>query len=114
MGVVMARDLRRVKAEQTVLVTGILIIVRTPPTKSVKGTIFITAEEGMRLLEVVAFPKVLDKYARVIRTRGVLIVKGRLQRQGSWGKSLSIVTERVIVPWGGLLSELLLKKFSWI
>jgi error-prone DNA polymerase len=83
MGVVMARDLRRVKVEQTVLVTGILVIVHTPPTKSGKRTIFITAEDETGLLDVVEFPKVLDKYARVIRTREALTAKGRLQRQGS-------------------------------
>ncbi len=40
----------------------------------------------------------------------VLTVKGRLQRHGDVGKSLSIIMERVVLPWSGLLSDLLLKK----
>jgi hypothetical protein len=56
--------------------------------------------------------RVLDKYARLIRTSEVLTVKGKLQRLGTWGKSLSIVMERVIVPWSGLLSDILFKKKS--
>jgi hypothetical protein len=70
----------------------------------------ITMEDETGLLYVVASPRVLDRYARVIRTSEGLTVKGKLQRHGSWGKSLSIVMERVVVPWSGLLSDLLLKK----
>jgi DNA polymerase III alpha subunit len=112
MGVIKARDLKRIKAGETVIVTGILVILHTPPTKSGKRVMFITMEDETGLLEVVAFPRVLDNYARIIRTREVLTVKGRLQRRGSWGKSLSIVMELVVLPWSGLLSHLLVRKFS--
>jgi DNA polymerase III alpha subunit len=109
MGVITARDLRRVKAGEIVLVTGLLVILHTPPTKSGKRVMFITMEDETGLLDVVAFPRVLDKYARVIRTSEVLTVKGRLQRLGSGGKSLSIIMERVVRPWSGRLADLLLK-----
>jgi DNA polymerase III alpha subunit len=95
-----------------VVVTGILVIVHTPPTKTGKRVMFITMEDETGLLDVVAFPRVLEKYAKIIRTSEVLTVKGRLQRHGAWGKSLSIVMERVVVPWSGLLSDLLVRKFS--
>lgn len=111
-GVITARDLRRVKAGETVLVTGLLVILHTPPTKSGKRVMFITMEDETGLLDVVAFQRVLDKYARIIRTSEVLTIKGRLQRHGAWGKSLSIVMERVVRPWSGLLSDLLFKKKS--
>jgi DNA polymerase III alpha subunit len=91
---------------------GLLVIVHTPPTKSGKRVMFITMEDETGLLDVVAFPRVLDRYAKIIRTSEVLTVKGRLQRQGTWGKSLSVIMERVILPWSGLLSDLLLKKMG--
>jgi DNA polymerase III alpha subunit len=114
MGVITARDLKLIKAGETVLVAGILVILHTPPTKSGKRVMFITMEDETGLLDVVAFPRVLDNYARIIRTSEVLTVKGRLQRHGSWGKSLSIVMELVVLPWSGLLSDLLVRKFSRI
>ena len=36
----------------------------------------------------------------------VLTVEGKLQRTGRDGRSISIVVEKVIVPWTGLLSDL--------
>jgi DNA polymerase III alpha subunit len=110
MGIVTARDLKRVKAGEIVLVTGILIILHKPPTKSCKRVMFITMEDETGLLDVVAFPKALNKYARIILTSEVLTVNGRLQRLGSWGKALSIVMERIIPKTSGRLSDLLLKK----
>jgi DNA polymerase III alpha subunit len=110
MGVITAQDLKRVKAGANILVSGILVIIHTPPTKSGKRVMFITMEDETGLIDVVVFPKVLDKYAKVIVTSEVLTVKGRLQRLGSWGKSLSIVLDKVIPKWSGRLSDILLKK----
>ena len=70
---------------------------------------FITAEDETGLMDIVVFSNVQQKYSRVIYTSEVLTVKGRLQRQGSWGKSLSVVMERVVMPWSGLLAELLFR-----
>jgi error-prone DNA polymerase len=83
-GVITAQDLRRIKAGQSVIVTGVLVIVHTPPTKSGKRVMFITMEDETGLLDVVAFPKALDRYARASLTSEVLTVKGRLQRLGSF------------------------------
>jgi DNA polymerase III alpha subunit len=82
MGVITARDLRRVKAGEIVLVTGLLVIVHTPPTKSGKRVMFITMEDETGLLDVVAFPRVLDKYARIIKTSEVLTVRGAFSGSG--------------------------------
>ncbi|MGB6066137.1 MAG: OB-fold nucleic acid binding domain-containing protein [Desulfomonilaceae bacterium] len=103
MGIITARDLRRVKAGEIVLVTGILVILLTPPTKSGKQVMFITMEDETGLLDVVAFPKMLDKYAGIILTSEVLTAKGRPQRRGSWGKALRIVMDRVMLKWRGRL-----------
>ena len=106
-GVIKAQDLRRVPSESRVRVTGILVIVHTPPTRSGRRVMFITMEDETGLLDVVAFPKAQKDYARSILTSEVITVEGILQRQGKDGRSKSIVLERVILPLTGPLSKFL-------
>lgn len=106
-GVITARDLRRLPTDTIVMVTGILVIVHTPPTRSGKRVMFITMEDETGLLDVVAFPKALAGSAKAILTSEVLTVKGRLQRQGKNGLSISVVLEEVVRPLTGLLSSFL-------
>lgn len=106
-GVVTARDLRRIPSESRVRVSGILVIVHTPPTRSGKRVMFITMEDETGLLDVVAFPKALAGFARSILTSEVLTVEGTLQRQGKDGRSISITMERLILSFTGPLSQFL-------
>ena len=53
------------------------------------------------------FPKAQKESARAIYTSELLTLEGKLQRQGRNGLSISIIVEKVILPWSGLLSELL-------
>ncbi len=106
-GIVTALDLRRIPSGRRVRVTGILVIVHTPPTKSGKRVIFITMEDETGLIDVVAFPKAQVGFARDIWTSEVLTVEGRLQRQGKNGLSISIIMEKVIRRWSGQLSRFL-------
>ncbi|HMK33430.1 MAG TPA: OB-fold nucleic acid binding domain-containing protein [Desulfomonilaceae bacterium] len=106
-GIVTARDLRRIVSGSIVQVCGILVIVHTPPTKSGKRVIFITMEDETGLMDVVAFPKAQVDFAEAIWTSEVLTVEGRLQRQGRNGLSISIIMERLIMPWTGKLSDFL-------
>ncbi len=106
-GIVTARDLRRIPSGSNVRVTGILVIVHTPPTKSGKRVIFITMEDETGLIDVVVFPKAQVNYARSIWTSEVLTVEGQLHRQGKNGRSISIVMEKIILSLTGLLTEFL-------
>ncbi|MBM3299310.1 MAG: hypothetical protein FJY85_05090 [Deltaproteobacteria bacterium] len=106
-GVVTAKDLRRIPSNTRVRVTGILVIVHTPPTRSGKRVMFITMEDETGLLDVVAFPKAQAGFARTILTSEVLTVEGTLQRQGKKGLSISIVMEKLILPLTGPLSKFL-------
>jgi DNA polymerase III alpha subunit len=106
-GIVTAIDLRRIPSGRRVRVTGILVIVHTPPTQSGKRVMFITMEDETGLIDVVAFPKAQVGFARDILTSEVLTVEGRLQRQGKNGLSISIIMEKAIRPWSGLLSHFL-------
>lgn len=105
--IVTAMDLRRIPSGRRVRITGILVIVHTPPTKSKKRVMFITMEDETGLIDVVAFPKAQVGYARDIFTCEVLTVEGRLQRMGKNGLSISIIMEKVIRRWSGQLSHFL-------
>jgi len=107
--VVMAKDLRRIRSGSRVRVSGVLVIVHMPPTKSGKRVIFITIEDESGLMDLVVFEKAQQRYAQDILTSEVLTAEGRLQRQGN-GLAISIILEKLIVPWTGKLSELLLQK----
>jgi DNA polymerase III alpha subunit len=89
------------------MVTGILVIVHTPPTKSGKRVIFITMEDETGLIDVVVFPKAQIHYAEAIFKSEALTVEGRLHRQGKLGLSTSIVMDRLVMPWTGKLSSLI-------
>lgn len=106
-GIVTAMDLRRISSGRRVRITGILVIVHTPPTKSKKRVMFITMEDETGLIDVVAFPKAQVGYARDIFTSEVLTVEGKLQRLGKNGLSISIIMEKVIRRWSGQLSHFL-------
>jgi len=106
-GIVTAMNLRRIPSGRRVRITGILVIVHTPPTKSGKRVMFITMEDETGLMDVVAFPKAQAGFARDILTSEVLTVEGRLQRQGKDGLSISIIMEKVIRRWSGQLSHFL-------
>jgi DNA polymerase III alpha subunit len=106
-GIVTAMDLRRILSGRRVRITGILVIVHTPPTKSGKRVMFITMEDETGLMDVVAFPKAQAGFARDILTSEVLTVEGRLQRLGKHGLSISIIMEKVIRRWSGQLSHFL-------
>jgi DNA polymerase III alpha subunit len=105
--IVTAMDLRRIPSGRRVRITGILVIVHTPPTKSGKRVMFITMEDETGLMDVVAFPKAQAGFARDILTSEILTVEGRLQRLGKHGLSISIIMEKVIRRWSGQLSHFL-------
>ncbi|MGO9121844.1 MAG: OB-fold nucleic acid binding domain-containing protein [Desulfomonilaceae bacterium] len=107
--VVTARQLRNMPGGRRVRLSGLLIIVHTPPTKSGKRVMFLTLEDETGLWDAVAFSRVQKDFARVIYTSELLTVEGKLQRQGGYGVSISVIIEKVILPWSGLLSGILKK-----
>lgn len=104
-GIVTAKELRRIPSHSRVRVTGMLVIVHTPPTRSGRRVMFITMEDETGLMDLVMFPKAQQDCARPILTSEVVTVEGRLQREGKNGVSILIVVEKVIQDWTGLLVE---------
>ncbi|MGC8604467.1 MAG: OB-fold nucleic acid binding domain-containing protein [Desulfomonilaceae bacterium] len=105
--VVTSRDLHLMPNGSTVRVSGLVIIVHTPPTKSGKRVMFLTLEDEMGLFEVVVFPRVQNRFAKLILTSQVLTLEGKLQRQGVKGISISIVMEKALIGLSGSLVKLL-------
>ena len=105
--VVRSSDLRRTSSGATVRVSGMLILVHTPPTKSGKRVMFMTLEDEAGLFEVVVFAKAQDRFARIILTSEVLSLEGRLQRQGPTGLAISVIMEKALVSLCGPLTKLL-------
>ena len=109
-GIVTARDLRRIPSGEKVRVTGLMVIVHMPPTKSGKRVIFITLEDETGLIDAVLFPKAQINSAKPILTSEVQTLEGRLHRTGKDGRSISIVIDRIIRRFTGSLTEVLEKK----
>jgi error-prone DNA polymerase len=105
--VVTSSNLRRIPSGSKVRVSGMLILVHTPPTKSGKRVMFLTLEDETGVFEVVVFSKAQDRFARIILTSEVLTLEGRLQRQGPTGLAISIIMEKVLVGLCGSLVKLL-------
>ena len=105
-GVSTAKELRRLPSGSRVRVTGLLVIIHMPPTKSGKRVIFITLEDETGLIDMVVFPRTQERYAQAVLNSEVQTVEGKLQRKGKNGLSISIVTERIIPHLTGSLREL--------
>ena len=90
-----------------VRVSGMVIIVHTPPTKSGKRVMFLTLEDEAGLFDVVVFSKAQSRFAKLILTSEVLTLEGRLQRKGPGGRSISIVMSRALTGLSGGLAKLL-------
>lgn len=105
--VVTSAELRRMPAGSRVRISGMVIIVHTPPTKSGKRVMFLTLEDETGLLDVVVFAKAQNRFAKLILTSEVLTLEGRLQRQGHRGISVSIVMEKALIGLSGRMAQLL-------
>lgn len=63
-GIVRAGDLRRIRSNSRVRVTGVLVIVHTPPTRSGKRVMFITIEDETGIMDLVMFPNAAEKMGK--------------------------------------------------
>ncbi|HTV31622.1 MAG TPA: OB-fold nucleic acid binding domain-containing protein, partial [Methylocella sp.] len=69
-----ARDGRRLEAAG-------LVLVRQRPG-SAKGVLFITLEDETAIANLVVWPKVFEKFRRVVMGASMIAVRGRIQREG--------------------------------
>ena len=74
----------------------------------------VTVEELVRknqknpgLTDIVVFPNIQDRFARIILTSEVLTLEGRLQRKGPTGLAISVIMDKALVGLCGPLTKLL-------
>jgi error-prone DNA polymerase len=76
---VLHEDLGQVRSGRMVLVSGLVLIRQRPG--SAKGVIFLTLEDETGVANVIVWPKVFERYRRVILSGRLLRVKGKLQNE---------------------------------
>jgi error-prone DNA polymerase len=63
-----------------VRVAGRVVVRQQPPTA--KGVVFITLEDEEGLVNLIVRPDVYERYRDALRNAPLLLVEGRLQREG--------------------------------
>jgi error-prone DNA polymerase len=79
-GVVPAAGLAALKGNQICRVGGLVITRQRPGTA--KGFVFLTLEDETGLVNVIVRPDVFERFRREFRTAPMLIVEGKLQKEG--------------------------------
>ncbi|MBI2377012.1 MAG: error-prone DNA polymerase [Deltaproteobacteria bacterium] len=84
------RDLGVVPSGMRVKVGGLVITRQRPGTAS--GVVFITLADEHGHMNVIVFPKVLERFRREATEHALLFVEGRLQREG---QVTNVIAERI-------------------
>jgi error-prone DNA polymerase len=74
------KDPARTPAGRTVSVAGVVLVRQRPGTAS--GIVFITLEDETAIANLIVRAHVFERHRRVARTSGVLLARGRVERQG--------------------------------
>lgn len=87
-GVMETRKLRDMPDQSIIKAAGVVVTCMRPPTKSGVIVVFITLEDETGLADVVVFPKVYEKYGRIIYSNPGLIIEGKIEKSGHRGLSI--------------------------
>ena len=79
-GVLTSSELTERSDGQMVQVAGMVVVRQRPPTA--KGHVFITLEDESGLTNLIIRPQVYERYKDTLRNRSLLMVTGKLQREG--------------------------------
>jgi error-prone DNA polymerase len=93
LGVTLARELRRRRQGEWVMVAGVKIASQTPAVRSGQRIIFVSLDDATGPIEVTVFPSVQHKTARTVFHAYAMAVWGQLRRSGREG--LSVIAEDV-------------------
>jgi error-prone DNA polymerase len=78
-------------AGRRVTVAGLVLVRQRPGTA--KGVVFLTLEDETGIVNIVVWPKMMEKHRRVVMTSRFLAVRGRIERQGL---VIHVVAEQLI------------------
>ena len=79
-GVLTSSQLMEQRNGQMVQVAGMVVVRQRPPTA--KGHVFITLEDEEGLSNLIIRPKVYARYKDTLRNKPLLLITGKLQREG--------------------------------
>ncbi|NPV49060.1 MAG: DNA polymerase III subunit alpha [Armatimonadetes bacterium] len=99
-GVVTSADIYRYQDGERVRVAGIVVARARPPTRSGKTAIFISLEDETGLVDVACFEEVYQRYGKDIVSSPVLLVEGKLVRQGALDISVTAESVLPLGQWG--------------
>ena len=88
LGVTRARDLRRRRGGERILVAGVKVASQTPAIRSGQRIIFLTLDDATGPIEVTVFESVQPRIARTVFGSAMLAVRGTLRRTGVAGTSI--------------------------
>lgn len=88
--VVPAARLRTLPHGASARVAGLVVCRQAPPTAH--GVLFLTLEDETGLVNVIVPPPVREQYRAILRRQPVLVIDGRVEREGSLA---SLVAEEV-------------------
>jgi error-prone DNA polymerase len=76
--VLSCEDVRTVKDGQRVAVAGVVLVRQRPG--SANGVVFMTIEDETSIANAVVWPKMLERYRKVVMTSRLVLIEGRVQR----------------------------------
>ncbi|MEQ8268362.1 MAG: error-prone DNA polymerase [Parvibaculum sp.] len=74
------RELREVEAGKRIVLAGLVLVRQRPGTAS--GVIFATLEDETGIANIIIWPKLYEKRRRVVLTSRLMLVRGRVQKEG--------------------------------
>jgi error-prone DNA polymerase len=77
---VAARDLQNTAPGARIAVAGLVLARQRPGTA--KGVVFVTLEDETGTANIIVWPKVFERFRRIVLTARLLKVRGELQREG--------------------------------
>ena len=80
LGVMSAADVRGLRNGARVKTAGVVLIRQRPG--SAKGVVFVTIEDETGISNAVVWPKVMERYRKVVMGARLMLISGRIQRAG--------------------------------
>ncbi len=87
-GAVRSSDLLAQRSHASVLIAGVKVALQTPPVRSGKRVLFLSIDDGYGCSDATFFSDVQDKYASVLFSSRLFLVRGHVRRTGARGVSL--------------------------
>jgi error-prone DNA polymerase len=105
-GVLSCEDLRQAKDGAWVRVAGVVLVRQRPGSGNV---VFMTIEDETGIANTIIWPKMLEKYRKVVMTARLILVEGRMQKQKEeHADIIHVVSTRLTDQ-----SDLLLRLSEW-